>query len=98
MPSRVRVFSGDAITERIERGHSQGEGPTFKPWFYVSEMPSDGTSAIVKGEPFNRDRHFPSQNEVRYYFATSWSSRLFQKRRSEMVSKQMILSQFSFNT
>jgi hypothetical protein len=39
-------------------------------------MPSNGTSCIIKGNPFNRDRHFPSQNEARYYFATSWSDRL----------------------
>ena len=80
MPSRIRKLSGDAIIDRIEKGHGQGEGASYKPWFLVSEVRSYGTSAIIKGNPFNRDRHFLSQNEVRYYFATSWSNRLIDFR------------------
>lgn len=80
MPSRIRNFSGDAIAKRIEKGHGDGEGPNYKPWFFITELPSVGTSCIIKGNPFNRDRHFPSQNEARYYHATSWSDCLLDFR------------------
>jgi hypothetical protein len=76
MPSRVRSFSGDAIEKRIKKGHGQGEGADYLPWFFVTEIPSEGTSAVVKGDPFNRDRHFPSQNEVGYYYAATWSKQI----------------------
>lgn len=76
MPSRVRSFSGDAIEERIKKGHGQGENANYLPWFFVSEIPSDGTSSIIKGDPFNRDRHFPSQNEVHYYYAATWRKQI----------------------
>jgi hypothetical protein len=73
MPSRVRKFSGAAIQRRIKKGHGQGQGPNYVPWFFISEVPSGGTSSQIEGRPHNRERHLLSQNEARYYFALSWS-------------------------
>jgi hypothetical protein len=63
VPSRIRKFSSDSLDERVEKGHGQGEGVSYKPWFFISEIPSTRTSPTVDQDSAQIDRHAPSKNE-----------------------------------
>lgn len=52
----------------IKEGRGQGEGKDYKPWIKVTDFPSKGRSARVKGLKTGRVHHFLSDIQRRYFY------------------------------
>ncbi len=55
---------------RLRRGQGLGAGTAYKPWLRVRDVPSRGTSSIVKGIRVPRSVHLLSKGEVTYFYLT----------------------------
>lgn len=60
---------------RLRRGQGVGIQAAYKPWLRVRDVPSRGTSSIVRGIRIPRPVHLLSQMETTYFF-------LLERRRS----------------
>jgi hypothetical protein len=73
IPSRVKKLSGRSIERRVQDGRGQGEGAEYKPWLYVTDVPSYGTSAIETSWKNGRGCHLLSQVERNYFLLLEWA-------------------------
>jgi hypothetical protein len=72
MPSRRKdTTSPKAIAKRLKEGRGQGTGKNYKPWYYVTDVPSRGTSSATPGW-IGREHHLLSMGERRYFFLLEW--------------------------
>jgi hypothetical protein len=62
------------ISEKTKQkqGRGTGEGAAYKPYIKVREVPSEGTSRIIKDKKDGRQRQFLSQGEVYAYYLLRW--------------------------
>ena len=56
------------LRARIKRRRGVGFGSHYVPWLKVREVPSKGTSAIIRGVSTGRPHHLLSELEATYFF------------------------------
>jgi hypothetical protein len=63
-----------AVVERwIKAGFGQGDGPTYKPFMFVRDVPSIGTSSTVKSWTTGRNHHYLSRQELKVHLLAEYS-------------------------
>lgn len=62
---------------KIRRGRGIGMGDAYIPWLKVRDVPSRGTSSIVRGINVDRPFHFLSKLEITYFY--------LQERKSNVI-------------
>ena len=63
-----------SISEKTKKKQlrGSGEGADYRPYIKVREIPSEGTSRIIKDKKDKRQRHFLSQGEIYAYYLLRW--------------------------
>lgn len=56
------------LRPRVKRRRGVGSGALYVPWLKVRDVPSKGTSAIIRGVPTGRPHHLLSELEAIYFF------------------------------
>ncbi|WP_373714994.1 TnsA endonuclease N-terminal domain-containing protein [Roseateles sp.] len=57
----------------IQAGYGQGEGEAFKPFMYVRDVPSEGTSSMVSSRVTGRTHHYLSSGEFSVHLLAEYS-------------------------
>lgn len=64
----------DAIIKKwLRAGYGQGEGTAYKPFHYVRDVPSLGTSNMVNSLVTGRNHHYLSRQELKVHFLAEYS-------------------------
>lgn len=63
MAGKKRKPSLKAVSNWISRGYGQGEGAKYRPFLFVRDVPSEGTSSMVKSYLTGRAHHYLSKLE-----------------------------------
>lgn len=71
--SKRNAKSIDEVLASLRRGDGQGEGATYRPYFHVRDVPSQGRSAIDLGIKTGRLHHFLSDIEYAYFLLAEFS-------------------------
>jgi hypothetical protein len=71
--SKRNAKSIDEVLAHLRRGDGQGEGATFRPYFHVRDVPSQGRSAIDLGIKTGRLHHYLSDIEYAYFLLAEFS-------------------------
>lgn len=72
--ARASGSTANRIKKWIKEGRGQGNGPNYKPWLTVRDVPSKGTSSRIMGWKSQRVHHFLSQSlEESYFYLLDWS-------------------------
>jgi hypothetical protein len=61
-------WNEDKLNRWIKEGRGQGEGKDYKPWITVTDFPSQGRCARVKGIKTGRIHHFLSDIQREYFY------------------------------
>lgn len=61
-------WNEDKLNRWIKEGRGQGEGKDYKPWINVTDFPSQGRCARVKGIKTGRIHHFLSDIQREYFY------------------------------
>lgn len=61
-------WNEDKLNRWIKKGRGQGEGKDYKPWITVTDFPSQGRCARVKGIKTGRIHHFLSDIQREYFY------------------------------
>jgi hypothetical protein len=61
--TRKRTPTIATVQRWISAGYGQGERQSFKPYMYVCDVPSDGTSSMVRSRVTGRTHHYLSGHE-----------------------------------
>ena len=61
------------IRKLINAGYGQGVGKTFKPFMYVRDVPSIGTSNMVKSRVTGRLHHYLSDHEFKVHLLAEYA-------------------------
>ena len=64
----------------LREGRGQGEGPNYRPWLTVRDVPSRGLSTRIKGWKTQRVHHLLSLHELRYFFCLEWGEEVLDIR------------------
>ena len=64
----------------MREGRGQGEGPDYRPWLTVRDVPSRGLSTRIKGWKTRRVQHLLSLQELRYFFCLEWAEEVLDIR------------------
>lgn len=73
MAKRNRTTTKRKIEIRIDEGRGQGEGPDYRPWLRIQDVPSLGLVTREKGWKTGRIHHLMSGNELNYFYLLEWS-------------------------
>ncbi len=68
MSKRNTNWNEDKLNRWIKKGRGQGEGKDYKPWITVTDFPSQGRCARVKGIKTGRIHHFLSDIQREYFY------------------------------
>lgn len=68
MSKRNTNWNEDKLNRWIKEGRGQGEGKDYKPWITVTDFPSQGRCARVKGIKTGRIHHFLSDIQREYFY------------------------------
>jgi hypothetical protein len=71
--SKRNAKSIEEVLASLRRGDGQGEGATFRPYFHVRDVPSQGRSAIDLGIKTGRLHHYLSDIEYAYFLLAEFS-------------------------
>ena len=63
----------EEVQNWIDRGDGQGEGPDYRPFLYVRDVPSEGRSAIDRGLKSGRSHHYLSDVEYGYFLLAEYA-------------------------
>lgn len=72
--SKSRMPSVQLVERWIRAGFGQGEGANYKPFLYVRDVPSSGTSCMVKSRTTNRTHHYLSKQEFKTHLVTEYQA------------------------
>lgn len=78
--SRKRRPTIAQVAKWIQKGFGQGEGEQYKPWFFVRDVPSRGTSSMVKSPITGREHHYVSRIEWYVHLLCEYSPRVIDIR------------------
>lgn len=62
----------DIVNRWIKAGYGQGEGAKYKPFLYVRDVPSKGTSTMVNSKVTGRTHHYLSRQEYREHLLAEY--------------------------
>lgn len=68
MAKRKTDWDENKLKKWIQEGRGQGEGKDYKPWIAVTDFPSQGRCARVKGIKTGRIHHFLSDIQREYFY------------------------------
>ena len=68
MAKRNADWNEDKLNRWIKEGRGQGEGRDYKPWITITDFPSQGRCARVKGIKTGRVHHFLSDIQREYFY------------------------------
>lgn len=74
MGSKSRRPTLKVIEQRVKAGFGQGNGSKYKPFFFVRDVPSQGTSTMVKSNITGRTHHYLSRNEYKVHLLAEFDS------------------------
>lgn len=72
MASKNRRPNTKLIEQRIRSGFGQGHGADYKPWTYIRDVPSKGTSNSVHSPITGRNHHYLSVGEQNLHFIVEY--------------------------
>lgn len=78
--SRKRRPTVAQVDKWIQKGFGQGEGRHYKPWFFVRDVPSHGTSSMVTSPITGREHHYLSRIEWYVHLLCEYSCRVIDIR------------------
>jgi len=70
--SKSRMPSERLVERWIRAGYGQGEGSQYKPFLYVRDVPSRGTSSMVKSRITDRTHHYLSKQELKVHLLSTY--------------------------
>lgn len=70
--SKSRMPSERTVERWIKAGYGQGERAQYKPFLYVRDVPSTGTSSMVKSKITNRTHHYLSKQEFKIHLLSEY--------------------------
>src|SRR5450631_4218601 len=71
--TKARKPSVAVVNQWIKAGFGQGSGPTFKPFMFVRDVPSMGTSSMVQSRITGRNHHYLSDQEFKVHLLAEYS-------------------------
>lgn len=71
--TKNRRPSVGTVLRWIRAGYGQGEGGGFKPFVYVRDVPSEGTSSMVRSRITGRTHHYLSSGEFSVHLLAEYS-------------------------
>lgn len=71
--TKNRRPSVGTVLRWIRAGYGQGEGDGFKPFVYVRDVPSEGTSSMVRSRITGRTHHYLSSGEFSVHLLAEYS-------------------------
>ncbi|GAA0716348.1 TnsA endonuclease N-terminal domain-containing protein [Clostridium malenominatum] len=77
MAKRKRITNVDKL---IKEGRGSGQGPEYKPWIKIQDVPSLGRSTRLKGIKTGRQHEFLSDMERNYFYFLEYSDLVFDIR------------------
>lgn len=80
MAKRKRENSEKQNEKKKKEGRGLGILSDYMPWINIHDFPSKGISPRTKGWKTNREHHFLSQLELKYFFLLEWSEQVFDIR------------------
>ncbi len=80
MAKKKRTTTKQQIEKKLSEGRGQGRLEHYKPWIKVQDFASEGISLRAKGWKSNREHHFLSQLELKYFFLLEWSQQVIDIR------------------
>ncbi|KAB0501388.1 TnsA endonuclease N-terminal domain-containing protein [Pseudomonas moorei] len=72
--SKSRMPSVQTVEGWIRAGFGQGDGAKYKPFLYVRDVPSSGTSCMIKSRTTNRTHHYLSKQEFKTHLLTEYQA------------------------
>lgn len=71
--TKCRAPNPDLVDRWIAAGYGQGDGAGYKPFMYVRDVPSTGTSSMVKSRLTGRTHHYLSRQEFKVHLEAEYS-------------------------
>jgi hypothetical protein len=71
--TKARKPSVAVVNRWIKAGFGQGSGPKFKPFMFVRDVPSMGTSSMVQSRKTGRNHHYLSDQEFKVHLLAEYS-------------------------
>jgi len=71
--TKCRSPNPDLVDRWIAAGYGQGDGACYKPFMYVRDVPSIGTSSMVKSRVTGRTHHYLSRQEFKVHLEAEYS-------------------------
>lgn len=78
--TKSRRPSPEVVKRWIKAGFGQGEGAKYKPFMYVRDVPSNGTSNMVNSRITGRNHHYLSRQEFKVHLLAEYSRSTFDIR------------------
>ncbi|GAD65002.1 MULTISPECIES: TnsA endonuclease N-terminal domain-containing protein [Pseudomonadaceae] len=69
---KARRPTPENVARWIKAGYGQGEGARYKPFLYVRDVPSRGTSTMVNSRVTGRTHHYLSRQEYREHLLAEY--------------------------
>lgn len=69
---KARKPTPEIVTRWLKAGYGQGEGAKYKPFLYVRDVPSRGTSTMVNSRITGRTHHYLSRQEYREHLLAEY--------------------------
>lgn len=74
MSKRKRLFTAKKYKSWLKEGRGQGHGPSYKPWYRIQDVPSQGLCHRIKSVwTTGRETHLLSNLERDWFFVFDWS-------------------------
>lgn len=80
MAKLKRTTTKKQIEKKLSEGRGQGRLEDYTPWIKIQDFASKGISPRTKGWKTNREHHFLSQLELKYFFLLEWSQQVIDIR------------------
>lgn len=71
--TKCRTPDPGLVDRWIAAGYGQGDGAGYKPFMYVRDVPSTGTSSMVKSRVTGRTHHYLSRQEFKVHLEAEYS-------------------------
>ncbi|QAY84031.1 TnsA endonuclease N-terminal domain-containing protein [Pseudomonas arsenicoxydans] len=71
--TKSRTPTQDVVARWLKAGYGQGTGSEYKPFMYVRDVPSKGTSSMVKSRITGRTHHYLSRQEFKVHLQAEYA-------------------------
>lgn len=78
--TKSRRPSAETVNRWIKAGFGQGNGAAYKPFMFVRDVPSSGTSNTVKSRKTGRVHHYLSRQELKVHLLAEYSTEVIDIR------------------